>query len=303
MVEDLFIGANGSDPFGLVVFEEKVFLGANLSLYGFEPVFIDTRPTVLIDNNRPGYSETGTWAFSVVRGVNNSSTRFSSQPTATATWSARTLTPGFYKVEFYKVVVSNSSAAVDIRITDADGTKTLRTSQAGGGPSGWTELGIYRFNGATTNRVVLANASSVGVLRADAVRFTPVSSPILLDLGSPGYREVGTWISSNTLGNNNTFTRASNTAGASVTYSPTITAGQYIVQIYLVGNANSTSNAEVRVASNSGFSTYNFNQATATSGWVTLGVFNFDGVGNEFVRLRNAGTGFLRADAVRFFRK
>ncbi len=300
---DINKGATSSFPNDFTVFNETLVLAASIKNYFYEPIFVNTRPVVLIDNNRPGYSETGTWSNSVVKGVNNSTSRFSAQATATASWSASTLTPGFYKVEFYKMVVSNSSTAVDIRVTHADGVKTLRTSQAANGPSGWTDLGIYRFNGSATERVVLSNAASGGFLRADAVRFTPVATPTLIDFGAAGYQEVGTWVTSSILGNANSTTRASTTTGASATYTPVIIAGQYIVQIFIVGNTSSTTNAEVTVASNSGSYRTNFNQATATSGWVTLGTFAFDGVGEEYVRLRNLSTGSLRADAVRLFRR
>ncbi len=300
---DLLPGSDSSGPFAMAVIGETLMLSAFTLAPGLEPVFVNTRPTVVIDNNRPGYTETGVWAYSVVRGVNNSTSRFSSETTATANWSARSLTPGYYKVELYKIVVSNSSAAVDIGIVHADGINRLRTSLAGGGPSGWADLGIFRFSGSTSQRITMRNVATTGVLRADAVRFIPVANPIVLDFGSPGYVESGTWTSSTLPGNASSTTRQSSSAGASVTYNPVLISGQYTVQIFVVVNANSTTNAQVTVGSNAGVSTYQFNQTSGASGWVTLGTFNFDGVGDEYVRLRNQATGILRADAVRFIRR
>ncbi len=146
-----------------------------------------------IDNSDLGYRETGTWAFSSARGLNNSTTRFSSQASASASWLASSLTPGYYKVEFYKVVQTNNAATVNALVVHTEGSKVIPINFVGGGPSGWVDLGIYRFNGSTTERVRLTNATTAGVLRADAVRFTPVATPITIDFGSPGYVESGTF--------------------------------------------------------------------------------------------------------------
>lgn len=290
----------------MLAYKDTLIASTSLPVRGSEPTFFNTRPTVTIDNNTLGYSETGTWAYSSARGVNNSTTRFSSQANASASWSAASLTPGYYKVELYKIVQTNNAATVNALVAHSEGNKLIPINFVGGGPSGWIDLGIYRFNSGTSmsERVRLTNATTAGVLRADAVRFTPVATPITIDFGSPGYVETGTFATSTVGGNAGTNTRASNSLNASVTYSPSLLAGEYLVQVYVVVNANSTTNMGVTVSSNSGQSAFNFNPTTGAAGWVTLGTYAFDGAGPEFVRLRNNNaTGTLRADAVRFIRK
>lgn len=301
---DLNPGTASSNPASLVVFKDKLVGAVEMPLLGQEVGIFNTRPTVVIDNNQPGYTESDTWANSFATGYNNSTSRFSSQPTASATWSARSLSPGFYKVEFYKVVQTNNTATARLEIVHADGTTSLLTNMLGSGPSGWAEVGLFRFNGGATERVRMTNATTTGVIRADAVRFTPLDAPILIDFGSPGYSESGTFATSAVTGNAGSSTRASNSLNASVTYSPALTSGEYLVQIYLVVNANSTTNVGVSVSSSSGLTTTTFNPTTGTSRWVTLGTFDFDGVGSEFIRLRNNNTtGTLRADAIRLVRR
>ncbi len=84
---------------------------------------------------------------------------------------------GFYRVELYMIVQTNNAATVNALVAYGR-NKLIPISFVGSGPSGWIDLGIYRFNGSASERVRMTRASSTGVLRADAVRFTPVATPI-----------------------------------------------------------------------------------------------------------------------------
>ncbi len=301
---DLMPGANSSNISPILPYNDILFVGGNQRQIDVEPALINTRPVVVLDNNRVGYSETGIWKYSAVKGLNNTSTRAASNPRASATWTAQPLTPGYYKVEYYKVVQPDNAATVNMQISHADGTTSIASNFSGPASAGWSELGIYRFSGRATERIRMTNATSSGLLRADAVRFTPISEPVLIDFRSPGYVETGVFTTSTIPGNAGTTTRESSTLNAAVTYSPALFTGNHLVQFYVVASASSTSNIEVSVMSARGLTTFNFNPTIMTSGWITLGQFNFEGSGSEFVKLRNAlTTGTLRADAVRFFRK
>ena len=301
LLYDIYPGVFGSNPFSLVAQGDKLLFSADNGVNDTELYALDTKPTVVIDNGGTGYSETGTWFTSSLKGFENSSSRFSGTPSATATWSATSLTPGYYKVELFKVLNPNNAASANVEVVSVEGTKTQAMNFQGSSPSGWAQLGIFEFNGGAAQRVRLSNASGTGTLRADAVRFTPVAAPITIDFGSPGYVETGTWGASSLIGNAGTTSRFSTSPSAVVNYRPALKSGTYTVQVYVVRSSNSTTNAIASVGSNAGTNTFSINQATGTSGWVTLGTFAFDGVGPEFVSLRNGNsTGALRADAVRF---
>lgn len=302
LVADIWPGATGSFPVGLLTYKDYVFFAANDGLHSNEPFAYNTRPTIVIDNHNVGYSETGKWALSQVAGVNGSRTRFSNEPTAKARWSAAGVTTGYYRVEIFKVVNSTNARTINVQVVSADGTSTTPMSFSGGSPSGWTQVGIFRFTGSATQLVSISNPTGSGNLRADAVRFTPVNRSEIVDAGSANYSETGTWSESLVAGNNGSTTRLSSSLNASARYNTSIRAGYYTVQIYLVIATGNATNVEITVASGGKTRVYKVNMATGTSRWLTLGKFYFSGSGEEYVQIRNAGTtGRLRTDAVQFF--
>lgn len=299
---NIYDGASSSLPNGLLAYKDYLIFSANDGLHDTELYSVNTRPTVVIDNHNIGYTETGTWSFSSLAGVNGSKSRYSSSTTAKASWSATALTPGYYKVELYKILHSSNATNVNIQVVSAEGTSTQTMSFSSIRQSGWTEVGYYQFSGGATQLVSLAKSSAAGVLRSDAVRFTPVSNPENVDFGSVNHVESGTWSNSSAVGSAASTTRFSSSLSASATYSAAIRAGYYTVQFYLVVAVGSATNAEVTVSAAGKTTVFKVNQTVGVSRWITLGRFYFSGNGIETVSLRNAGTsGTLRSDAVRFF--
>ena len=77
--------------------------------------------------------------------------------------------------------------------------------------------------------------------------------------------------------------------------------GNYEVLFYKVVSPNNTTDASIEVHHNGSTSDIPIDMTEGTSGFVNLGVFEFDGSTDELVRLtKNPGAGFARADSVQF---
>jgi len=129
-------------------------------------------PAFIVDNTDPGYVESGTWSASGVTGINGSTTRFSSNANAVATWNAPTLVPGFYSVAIWRVASTSNSANASVTVVHNGITEPVQTINFSTGASGFVELGTFFFSGAPGEYVRLSQGTSVGNLRADSVRFT-----------------------------------------------------------------------------------------------------------------------------------
>ncbi|MEU4428529.1 DNRLRE domain-containing protein, partial [Actinoplanes sp. NPDC024001] len=137
----------------------------------------------------------------------------------------------------------------------------------------------------------------------------PVGNIVTVDDGDASTAAVGTWTSST----NTALTskaiggdyRVNNdaTTGHTYTYVPTITeAGNYLVEVHYVGEADRASNAPYTVHYNGGTKTYAVNQTTpvAAGGWKTLGVHPFAAGTTGKVVLGDVASKAVIADAVRF---
>jgi hypothetical protein len=259
-------------------------------------------PVSVIDNGTPGYTETaGTWNASSLQGYNGTGSRYSTSANAEVTW-APTLTAGFYTIDIFKLATQSSSTNAHFSIVHHGQTETqtidLRAATAGF----VTVPGTFYFDGSAGELVKLTQGASVGTLRADAVRFTKVPTPIaLIDNGTTGYAETGTWATSGVTGYNGTNTRYSAQIAATATWTPALAgAGMYRVSFYRVSNAASQTNAKLTLTHNGGTDSPISIDLTGPAGFVDLGVFQFNGSGSELLKLSQTTAGTLRADAVRF---
>ncbi len=123
----------------------------------------------------------------------------------------------------------------------------------------------------------------------------------LVDNADLGYSEEGNgWANGPATGQQGTSTRISSDANAVATWTPILNAGTYEVRFFRVAGASHSDHAKVEVMSRGRTSSFNIDLSTGVSGWVSLGEFEVDGSGDEFVRLTNQGSGSLVADAVEF---
>lgn len=163
-------------------------------------------------------------------------------------------------------------------------------------PPGYSQT----FPGPTSfkHTVVLAAGQT-----KDHVDFGNAATPeLVIDNGDPGYLEAGSWLASGLTGYNNSSSRYSPIANATVTYTPILSPGYYVVSVYKIVHANNTTNAQITIVHQGIVDTQTLNMTTGVSGFVTLGTFYFSGNGNEYVQLTAGSSGNLRADAVKFAR-
>ncbi|MEV6301232.1 DNRLRE domain-containing protein [Actinoplanes sp. NPDC051861] len=137
----------------------------------------------------------------------------------------------------------------------------------------------------------------------------PVGNIVTVDDGDSNTAVVGTWTNST----NTTLTpkaiggdyRVNNdaTTGHTHTWVPTITeAGNYLVEVHYVGEADRATNAPYTVYYNGGSKAYAIDQTTpvAAGGWKTLGVHPFAAGTTGRVVLGDVASKAVIADAVRF---
>ena len=174
----------------------------------------------------------------------------------------------------------------------------------------WTRI-ILDNVVVTDNKAVVGfsiTGSDGETLKIDKVELYNKQFPLPDDLGvlvedmGPGYLESGTWLNSNLTGYRGTKTRYSGTTGAYAQWQPTIpTTGNYDVFIYKVVHASADPNAKIVIKHSGGTTTKYVNYTTGTSGWVSLGTYNFTaGTTGNVRNYRNTNATNIRADAVYF---
>ena len=128
------------------------------------------------------------------------------------------------------------------------------------------------------------------------------SSGTVVDNGQGGYAETGSWSDSGLGGYNGTGTRYA-CGTASATWTPNLpSSGQYAVAIYKIVYPNSDTAADIEIQTSGAKISSTLNYTTASSGWVTLGTFDFAAGSGGYVKNTRVN-GCARADAVRFVKQ
>jgi hypothetical protein len=152
--------------------------------YSSTSVFSTILPSpVLSDNDiaNSGYSETGSWGGSGIKGYNNTGTRYATGTTNKeldiATWKPN-LVGGRYSVDMYRVVnptTPDNTPYANLEIFSLGGTTNGTVTLNDFTVSDWHNLGTYDFPTGNSGYVRVKRVSnSTGNLRTDHMRFTPV---------------------------------------------------------------------------------------------------------------------------------
>lgn len=129
---------------------------------------------------------------------------------------------------------------------------------------------------------------------------------IVIDYGDEGYSESGSWTTSTAVkGVNGSSTRYSSIGGSSITWNPKLKAGTVKVSVYKVNWPDKADpNVRVDVVHNGKTDSFYLNLASAASGWIELGAFDFSGMGAEYVSMTRTTASssliYTRADAAKF---
>ena len=229
--------------------------------------------------------------------------------TGSATWKTNVPEAGFYKVE-YVHVKSTLAHAVVIKHNNKEESVDIAK---GGSTSEWLDLGTFYFSGGETEAVVAqrTTAGSGANFRVDAIRLTPIEYYVIDGVPDNGsyFEEHLTgsgsiWASTTSAGYFLEGSYGRNLNGAntgSATWKTNVPeAGFYKVEY---AHVKATLAHEVVIKHNNKEETVNIPGGGATTEWVELGTFYFNGNETEAVvaKRTEAGSGAnLRVDAIRY---
>ena len=147
---------------------------------------------VVLDNDQPGTSSTGTWKVSSGASPYGSHSFYSGQDGATYTYRIDLATPGEYRVYARWTEWSSRRTSVPYEIRHLGGTSTIRVNQQQYGGQ-WRLLGnTWNFGQTASIRI---RSLGNGTTSADAIKLVPVSgnlAPVVTTSGNPTVSEGGT---------------------------------------------------------------------------------------------------------------
>ncbi|WNG40515.1 hypothetical protein F0U61_47625 [Archangium violaceum] len=213
---------------------------------------------------------------------------------------------GTYNVYMRWTSGSGRATNVPVDIVKANGTTTTVTVNQTVDGGTWNLLGTYALS-KTNASVTIRTTGTTGNVIADAVRFTPIASEVIVDNAKISNSDkTGTWVHSrNTPGFHGYNYVHDNNAGKGSTtarFIPNLpVAGTYNVYArWMAGDARSN-NVPYRITSNAGTALVYKNQQVNGGSWQLLGTYPFNAGTSGNVVISNAGTtGHVIADAVRF---
>lgn len=153
-----------------------------------------------------------------------------------------------------------------------------------------TAQNAYGESGASASVSAAAQLSSVIVDNAHTANTTIVGE-------WPAATTANGYYGANYLTDNNTGA----TGGKSVTFTPSLSGGAYIVSLRWTSGSNRASNVPVEVHHLGGVSAFSVNQRVNGGAWIPLGTFEFaPGTAGRVVVKNDGANGFVIADAVQF---
>lgn len=264
-------------------------------------------PTVRLDNTSPSFTATGTWTTGTgdydLYGTNY---RYATGGTAAtnAGWNLSLPQAGTYEVAMWWTDDSLRTSSAKVQVNHTGGTQVVSVDQRTKGGK-WIYLGTWNFN-TTGNSIKLdAGTSATGRVIADAIKLSKVPDfqTSMIDNGSTGYIEAGTWGSSTGTGFYGTNSRyASNgTGSATATWTPSFT-GKKLCDVYAwwVASSNRATNAKYTVFHDGGSTVLEMPQNVSGGKWNYLGSFAMTNGTGKVVLSNNATTNaVVSADAVK----
>ncbi|GBG09202.1 hypothetical protein PAT3040_03842 [Paenibacillus agaridevorans] len=170
---------------------KRIFLQFSMGMMlFFSFALVGHAAEIVIDYGNPGYSETGTWQDSGLKGYNSTSTRYSNVGERTAQWTPTITEAGEYEVFIYKITnLTAGDKDVDIEVV-YDGGSSVMEQDWTIGTSGWVSLGKYPFAAGTSGYVIMNGEAGYSTVysRADAVKFVSYTPP-----PPEQYADVGTY--------------------------------------------------------------------------------------------------------------
>ncbi|SEE94200.1 hypothetical protein [Ruania alba] len=246
-------------------------------------------PGLVLTNNSPvGYFETGSWARSGVRGVDEEYTRYSriGEEGSTATWQPWLPGAGLYEVAVWYPSGGQVTTAAVYAVHHAGGEDTFTVNQQENADD-WRVLGTFRFDEGDEGLVRLEVEDPSAIHRASGARWRPVEDVVITN-NTLGYSETGSWARSGLLGVDGQRSRYSriDEDGSTATWQPWIPEeGLYEVAVWYPADDRTTTAAVYAVHHAGGEDTFTVNQQENAGEWRILGTFRFDHGDEGLVRL------------------
>ena len=279
-----------------------------------------------------------------VKNYDGSSHRWANEPQAGLQFRLTDIEKGTYEVYYYIIYHSTNGAQWDFTVEHNGKTDETFAYGRGNGitESCWTSIGIYDFSGDGTEKVTMLNTHG-GNIRASGLKLVPTDKPTVNPAVArqqkadaeaeakrleeeerkanmiyanpyPGFSYEGGWNFSSTIPSPMVYAPAAlwianGQETDTCTYKPEIKAvGKVRIGVYLLWwHENQVKDVKYEVFLADG-TVHEFHLDPTTditkSSWVTLGEFDFDGSGTEYVKLscvpQDNVKGNTRASTVRF---
>ncbi|TDE94888.1 hypothetical protein EXU48_08860 [Occultella glacieicola] len=132
---------------------------------------VDQAGIILVDNEDPGYAESGTWSPSSLPGHDGSPSRYAGGLTGAAcSWAAGT-PAGRYRVSVWFPGNATTTTAAPYTVVTSDGDVVVVVDQKADAGA-WRQLGFFDL--APETAAVRLETTASGHFRSDAARFEPV---------------------------------------------------------------------------------------------------------------------------------
>ena len=260
---------------------------------------------VIIDNDDPDTSSTGSWTSNTSNKAYNGSYRLSNNQGNTYRWTPAGLTNDTYDVYAWWPGVKQHNSAAQYTISHNGQTSNSTQDQSKTGNQ-WVLLGSYTFSGNGSEYIELSDNG--GKTAADAIRLVkqlppppppPLGQEVILDNGDPETSSTGTWTSTNSNKAYSGSYRLSDNNGNTYRWTPTgLNASTYEVYARWPGVKQHNSAAQYSIVHDGQTDTSTQDQSKTGNQWVLLGSYDFSGTGAEYIELSDSG-GKTAADAVR----
>ncbi|MBR3942502.1 MAG: S-layer homology domain-containing protein [Clostridia bacterium] len=286
----------------------------------------------------------GTWSGTEsVKNYDGKTSRWANEKEAGLQFRLTNLDKGTYEVYYYIIYHSSNGSQWNFTVDHNGKTDETFAYGKGNGitESCWTSIGIFDFSGDGTEKVTMLNTSG-GNIRASGLKLVPTKKPVVNPAIArkakaeaeaeakrkeeeerkanmiqanpyPGFSYEGNWSFSSTVPGPMVLAPASlwianGQETDTCTYKPDIkSVGKVRIGVYLLyWHENHVSDVKYEVHLGDGsVQEFHLDPTSITkSSWVTLGEFDFDGSGNEFVKLvcvpQDIEKNNTRASTVRF---
>jgi len=235
---------------------------------------------IILDNNSPGTTSTGTWQPSSGANSFGSQSLYSREVGATYTYTMPISASGTYDVNLWWTTWPNRSTEVAIDITHRDGTDRVFINQQQNGGQ-WNTIGSWFFDtdvivtihSSSTNKST--NADALQLIAADSDATDPLD--LILDNNQPGTTSTGTWqlsAGTNSYGTQSLYSRE---VGATYTYTMPISAsGTYDVNLWWTTWPSRSTEVAIDITHRDGTDRVFINQQQNGGQWNNIGSWDFD---------------------------